>query len=260
MQAARFEGSLMTSLAELKSIEQQRIADERASVIRADEMRRHAAAEAERTAVEAAEREVREEREAILAIEQAKVAAERELRLRVEQAEQAERARQQIALDQERYQHEMELRKAEVAKKRPRWMMAVTGLALTLAAVLVVMTVNALAHSDDAEVAKTKSDAVAENARKEADKMRDELDRLEANLHDLDGKVDVAIKRVAAAQTAAEAKAAGDEVKRLAREKSEAKAAAAKLRADQELKKRLEGVRNVCTGDSICRDAFNKSK
>lgn len=180
--------------------------------------------------------------------------------MRVEQAEQAERARQLMALEQERHQQEMALRKAEVAKKRPKWMMAVTGLALALATVLVVMTVKALAHSDDAEVAKTKSDAVAEKARQDAEKMRDELNRLEANLRDLDGKVDLAIKRVAAAQTAAEAKAAGDEVKRLAREKSEANAAAAKLRYEQELKKRLEGVHGVCTGDSICRDTFNKSK
>lgn len=248
----------MTSLAELKSIEQQRMADERASVIRADELRRHAAAEAERTAREEAERKVREERESLLAIEQAKVTAERELRLRFEQAEQAERARQQIALEQERHQQEMALRKAEVAKKRPKWMMAVTGLALSLAAVLVAMTINAIGHSDDAEEAKTRSDAVAANARLEADKMRDELNRLESNLHDLDGKVDLAIQRVAAAQTAAEAKAAGDEVKRLARDRAAANAAAADFRRKEELRKRMEGVKNVCTGDSICRDAFNK--
>ncbi len=248
----------MTSLAELKSIEQQRMADERASVIRADELRRHAAAEAERTAREEAERKVREERESLLAIEQAKVTAERELRLRFEQAEQAERARQQIALEQERHQQEMALRKAEVAKKRPKWMMAVTGLALSLAAVLVAMTINAIGHSDDAEEAKTRSDAAAANARLEADKMRDELNRLESNLHDLDGKVDLAIQRVAAAQTAAEARAAGDEVKRLARDRAAANAAAADFRRKEELRKRLEGVKNVCTGDSICRDAFNK--
>ena len=248
----------MTSLAELKSIEQQRMADERASVIRADEIRRHAAAEVERTAREEAERKVREERESLLAIEQAKVTAERELRLRFEQAEQAERARQQIALEQERHQQEMALRKAEVAKKRPKWMMAVTGLALSLAAVLVAMTINAIGHSDDAEEAKTRSDAVAANARLEADKMRDELNRLESNLHDLDGKVDLAIQRVAAAQTAAEAKAAGDEVKRLARDRAAANAAAADFRRKEELRKRMEGVKNVCTGDSICRDAFNK--
>ena len=248
----------MTSLAELKSIEQQRMADERASVIRADEIRRHAAAEVERTAREEAERKVREERESLLAIEQAKVTAERELRLRFEQAEQAERARQQIALEQERHQQEMALRKAEVAKKRPKWMMAVTGLALSLAAVLVAMTINAIGHSDDAEEAKTRSDAVAANARLEADKMRDELNRLESNLHDLDGKVDLAIQRVAAAQTAAEARAAGDEVKRLARDRAAANAAAADFRRKEELRKRMEGVKNVCTGDSICRDAFNK--
>ena len=258
MQVARFEGSLMTSLAELRSIEQQRLADERASVIRADELRRHAAAEAERQAAEQAERRVREEREAILAIEQAKVVAERELRLRVEQAEQAERARQQIALEQERHQQELALRKAEVAKKRPTWMMAVTGLALALAAVLVVMTVNAIGHSDDAEDAKSRSEAVAEKARQEAEKMRDELTRLETDLRELDGRVDVAIKRVAAAQTQAEARAAGEEMKRLAKEKRDAQIRAAELKAKRDYEIRIGGVKSVCTGDAICRETFNK--
>ena len=50
--------------------------------------------------------------------------------MRVESAEAAERARQQAALEQSRMQQEMDLRRAEVAKKRPTWMLVVTGLAL----------------------------------------------------------------------------------------------------------------------------------
>jgi colicin import membrane protein len=258
MQAARFEGSLMTSLAELKNIEQQRLADERAAVIRADELRKHAAAEAERTAREESERKLREEREAAIAIEQAKVAAERELRLRVEQAEQAERARQMMALEQERQQQEMELRRAEVAKKRPKWMMAVTGLALALAAVLVVFTVKAIASSDEALTAKEQSDLVAKKASDEAEKMRAELDKLETDLRALDGNLKVALDKVAIAQTKAEADAAAKEVKRIAKEKADANAAAAAIRRKQELDKRMGGAGPVCTGSSICREDFNK--
>lgn len=258
MQAARFEGSLLTSLAELKSIEQQRLADERAAVIRADEQRRNAAVEAERQLRENAERLIREQRDAALAIEQAKVAAERELRLRVEQAEQAERARQQMALEQERHQQEMELRKAEVAKKRPKWMMAVTTLALALAAVLVVMTVKAFAKSDEADDARIRADEIAEKARLEAEKMRDELGKLEVNLREIDGKVDDAIKRVTLAQTQAEAKAAADDFKRMQQKKADAAAAAAELRRKLEHQKRMEGATNICTTDSVCRDTFNK--
>lgn len=250
----------MTSLAELKNIEQQRLADERAAVIRADELRKHAAAEAERMAREDSERKLREEREAAIAIEQAKVAAERELRLRVEQAEQAERARQMMALEQERQQQEMELRRAEVAKKRPKWMMAVTGLALALAAVLVVFTVKAIASSDEAQTAKEQADLVAKKAADEAERMRIELDKLETDLRALDGNLKVALDKVAIAQTKAEADAAAKEVRRIADEKRTAQARAAKLEADRLYQIRIGGLKNVCTGDAICRDDFKKAK
>lgn len=258
MQAARFEGSLMTSLAELKSIEHQRLADERAAVIRADELRKYTALEAERRVREAAERKLREERESALAIEQAKVAAERELRLRVEHVEQAERERQQVALEQERHAQEIELRKAEVANKRPRWMMTVTSLALALAAVLVVFTVKAVAASSEADDKRKVSEEAALKAEADVEKMRLELVGLETNLRELDGKVDLAIKRVAEAQTKAEATAAAGEVKRLANEKREAAIRAAELKAQRDLKLRLDGVKNICTRDSVCRENFKK--
>lgn len=246
----------MTSLAELKSIEQQRIADERAAIQQAVEQRAAAKLEAERHAREQIEAAQRAEHERALAIEQAKVAAEREARLRVEAAEAAERARQQIALEQERSQQEMELRKAEVAKKRPTWMVAVTGLALALAVVLVVFTVKALAASDEANQAQIIAERDARQAEEEAAKMRAELDKMSVALADLDGKVKVAIEDVIKAEGKAATDAAAARLKKLRAEQIAQQQAMDEYRRKQELKKRLDGTKNIkiCDSGAICRD------
>jgi hypothetical protein len=179
MQAARFEGSLMSSLQELKAIEQQRLADERAVVVRTEEMRIQALADAERKACEEIAAKARAEHEATLAIERARADAEREARLRVEAAEQAERARQMMALEQERTQQEMELRRAEVKQKRPTWMVAVTGLALVLACVLVVFTAKAIASSNESDQARIEADRQADQAARSSDAERARPDRSE---------------------------------------------------------------------------------
>ncbi len=254
MQAAqRFEGSLMTSLAELKSIEQQRVADERMAVMRDHEMRVQAKTDAERQAREALEANQRADYEARLAIERAKADAERELRLRVESAEAAERARQQMILEQERSQQEMELRRAEVAKKRPTWMVAVTGLALVLATVLVVFTVKALGASDDANEQRTQAEKIAKEKQEETAAMHRELEKIEANLKVLDGKVAAAIDQVVAASGKAAIDAAAVNLKKLRAEQADQAYRAEKYRIEKALAERLKGVHDVCAGQSVCK-------
>src|SRR3954464_10397781 len=69
--------------------------------------------------------------------------------MRVESAEAAERQRQQAALEQQRLQQEMELRRAEVAKKRPTWMLAVTGIALVGVVVAIILVMKFSGQSDE---------------------------------------------------------------------------------------------------------------
>ncbi|HEY5927364.1 MAG TPA: hypothetical protein VIV11_37025, partial [Kofleriaceae bacterium] len=126
----RVESSIITSLSELRAIEQQRIADERAAIERERAAEIETKRAAEQAIRDAEERRLREEREAIMRIEQARLDAEREARMRVEAAEAAERARFTAALEQQRMQEEHELRRAEIAQKRPTWMLVVTGMAL----------------------------------------------------------------------------------------------------------------------------------
>src|SRR6185436_16701817 len=102
MDARRTEGSLLASLCELRAIEHQRVADERAAVEAAAQARRHEQETRERLARDAETARLAAERDAQLAIEQARADAEREARLRLEAAHAAETARQQIALDHQR--------------------------------------------------------------------------------------------------------------------------------------------------------------
>jgi colicin import membrane protein len=258
MQAARFEGSLLTSLSELKSIEQQRVAEERAAVRRIEELRVQELADTERRNREAAEAKQREVHEAALAIERARADAEREARLRVEAAEAAERARQLVALEQERQAQELALRKAEVAKKRPTWMLAVTGLALVMAAVLVVFTVKFLQASEEATQAQHEADARAKQAREEADQARIALEKVEQEVKELDGRVNVAMKRVAEATSKAELVEAAKALKKLNEDKAAAARRVEDARRARERAIRLEGVKKVCAGEAICKEDVNK--
>ena len=123
--AERKESSVLFSLRELRSIEEERIAEEEAARRRAEDERRRVAEEAERR--------VREEHEARRqAAEEAERRGrdevdrrDREERLRVEEAERRARVEAQANLDHKRMAHEMELRAMEVQRKRPTALIAV---------------------------------------------------------------------------------------------------------------------------------------
>jgi len=119
---------MLASLAELKSIEHQRIADERAAI---------EAARASRVAAierEVAEREAKRqadvdaERAARIRIEEAKAEAEKQARLAASAAEAAAIERQRIALEQERQAAELQLRRELIARKRPTWMIVTSAI------------------------------------------------------------------------------------------------------------------------------------
>src|SRR3569623_1115411 len=93
-----------------------------------------------------------------LRFEEARVAAEREARLRVEAHEASERARLAAHLEQERMAQEMELRRADIAQRRPRWMIAVTVLALAGGVGFAALAVDRMPEADAAEQAKAPAD------------------------------------------------------------------------------------------------------
>src|SRR6185312_14933614 len=150
-QSEKRENSVLFSLRELRQIEESRVQEEEHAVRSAEEARIRAKEEAERKVRDAEEAKIREERDHQRSIEEARVAAEREARMRVEAGEAAERQRNQAALEQQRLQQEMELRRAEVAKKRPTWMLAVTGFAIVAAIGLIFFAIQRKQAADEAD-------------------------------------------------------------------------------------------------------------
>jgi len=196
----------MTSLHELRAIEQQRIADERAARTKAAEAEETARRSAEQARLDEIAARERAERDAQLRIEQARADAEREARLRVESAEATERARLTAALEQERLAQEMELRRADIAKRRPTWMVVVTAFAIVGGIAFGALAIDRMHEADTAQAGKAAADAEMAAAKKEAAAAVAKLDAMQKDLDVLDQKVREAQQAVAAATTEAERK------------------------------------------------------
>ena len=251
----RIESSIITSLSELRAIEQQRIADERSAIERARQAELDAQRAVEQARMEAEELRVRVQREQLLQIEQARVDAEREARIRVETSEAAERVRLQAALEQQRMQEELELRRAEIMQKRPRWMIALTTLATVAAIALAWLAID---FARARELSDQEKQVAIENARiakQDQETARLELVRLEASLAALDAQMSDAQKRLLVAQNDADRRRVAAEIAEANRQKYEMKQRIAKAQQDAFDKERKGPV----TIDKRCLDnAFAK--
>lgn len=234
-QSEKRENSVLFSLRELRQIEESRVEEEDAAVRTAEESRVRAREDAERKVREAEEAKIREERDHHRSIEESRASAEREARMRVESAEAGDRQRNQAALEQQRLAQEMELRRAEVAKKRPTWMLAVTGLALVGIVVGVFVAMKSSAKSDEDNQKRVAAEKMADDAAKSARDAQDKVAKLSNDLIDLGQRVDKATDALASAQNDADRQAARSKLDQLRKERGEmeqhiadAKAAAAK--------------------------------
>ncbi|CAN5456258.1 hypothetical protein BH11MYX1_BH11MYX1_34140 [soil metagenome] len=180
----RPETSIVTSLDELRSLHLQRLENERARDAREQLATVEATRTREAAARASADVKVREERAALLALETARAAAEREARLRIEVGEAAERARHQGELDAERQRHELEIRREEARRRRPRWMIAVTALAVCGGLALAYVAVGA---ARDANAAHERTIAAEQRAREAKESARQSEAQLAAMSTDLEG-------------------------------------------------------------------------
>ncbi len=179
-QTEKRENSVLFSLRELRQIEENRVSEEEQAVRSAEQARIAAAQAEERRIRDEADAKARAERDEQLRIEQAREGAEREARMRVEAGEAAERQRSQAALEQQRLNQEMDLRRAHVAKTRPTWMLAVTGIAVIGAIGLIFFAVNAMndrRNADDQKVQAERDRDEAIRAAKDAQVKRQRLRR-----------------------------------------------------------------------------------
>jgi hypothetical protein len=255
MDAGRPEGSLLASLNELRAIEHQRMAEERAAIEAALDAKRRDREAAARTAREAAAARIAAERDAQLAAETARAEAERQARLHIEAAEAAERARHLVALEERRLDEEMALRREVAKRQRPRWMIALTALAVAAAVGLGWFAVVRQRESAAAEQARQRAQAASIEAEQEARDAQAAVDKLASDLAALDAKVAATMERLRKAQTAAELKAAADA---LAEERREQAAIREQQRRREEERKKQERKKPVeikpdCLTSAICR-------
>ena len=236
MQARRIEASVMTSLHELRAIEHERIADEHKAIEEARAAERAARELADNQRADAAQAKQRAVREEQIRIEHARVAAEREAWLHINAVEAAERARHGAALDEQRLHQEIELRRQEVARKRPAWMLAVTAIAVAAGLALAWFAIDSAHQSQVAIDKKTRAEQTAFLARQDADKSRLELEQVQRDLQDLDAKLTAASHRLDIAVTRAEQERLQAEMRQM----SKVRAAL----ADQLEKKRLRDEAN----------------
>jgi hypothetical protein len=134
-------------------------------------------------------------------------------------------------LAEARLVQERELRRAEVAKKRPTWMVAVTVVATLAAFVLVYVAIEGQRTTDEAQTRAALAMAQQREMKQELEQLTRDLQGLETELDVLAGKTDRALEELQVAETAAqvaEAKAKLDklraqeqEIRRIKREKEQ---------------------------------------
>lgn len=248
----------MTSLAELRAIEQERVAAERAAVVAEADARRRAIEDAEARIKAEAEAKVAAERAEAIRIAKEREDAERAARMQVEAVEAAERARLQAALEQERMAQEIDLRKAEVAKKRPTWMVAVTIGAVLAAGALTWFGFDRYRQAQEAQVSEEQARRAKEVADKEAGEARAQMAEMQQQLAELDKKVAAGIEQVVAATTAAERKAAKDNLEKLRREQVELQARRDAAERERLRRERLKGKHfdKDCLNQAISKDCM----
>jgi hypothetical protein len=255
MEVARTEGSLVASLSELRAIEHQRLADERAAVEAEAQARRAEREAAERSAREAETARLAAERAAVLAADHARADAEREARLRIEAAEAAERARRLVALEHDRMVAEIALRREVALRQRPRWMIAVTAIACSAALAMGGIAYDR--HQAAAAAATARDRAIEDRARADQQAHRATVDRddLARQLAALAAQIENAIARGKAAQDEAERRVAKDRLLRLQRQQAEL---AEQARRRDEERKRQDRRRPVvipaaCLSAALCK-------
>lgn len=236
------QDSIIKSLSELREIERQRIADELSAIQRADAARLAAREAAERRAREEAEAREKAEREARLAAEHARLAAEQEERRRIDAAAAAELARQQVALEQARMEREVELRREELARTRPTWMKAVTGLSLVAAGAMLWAALSSRAVAEDASTQARTALLDRDRAREAAAEAREGLASVQREVEEHSRTIQTTLTELGRIKTQTERDALEARLRAEQQRIRELEARREAILREQELRKRRDGV------------------
>ena len=244
----------MTSLAELRAIEDERVAMERAAVVADAEARQRARELADRQARDAEAARLAAIHDEALQLARERERAEREARMHVEATEAAERARLAHALDQERLAHELDLRRQEVARKRPTWMVAVTIGAVLAAGALTWLGYDSYQKSQAANAAQDAAEAEAKIAKQQSAESSAALAKLKDDLSVLDTRVASAVEQLGRATTRAQQEEAKRNFDRLSREQAEVRARIERerIKREKEIRDRGHHMSQDCLKNAVC--------
>src|SRR5258708_7106058 len=246
----RIEVSVVSSLAELRAIEHERIAEERAAVARVIEERVAAARAAEqRERDELAARE-RAERADQIRIAETHAAAERAAPERVLAVEGTERARQDAELARARLDGELDLRREAAARRRP--FVVVSAIALACAIALGVFAANRASDASAAERDASAARDIADRADKDRVTALAGLDRARGDLAAFDARIAAAEQRLPDKMSAAEMERRQRELDADRRAGAEAQRRADEAAARRRQIERNKPINDTCMG-VICR-------
>ncbi|HEY0482171.1 MAG TPA: hypothetical protein VGD37_31845 [Kofleriaceae bacterium] len=195
----RTEESLVRSLAELRALELERQAEERAAIEAAAAARHRDREAAEQAVRDADAARVAAELAAQVAAQTARATAEREARLQIEAIEATERARRLVALEEHRNAEELAIRREAALRQRPGWLLALAAGAMAAAAVLAWLALDR--HREASAAAEARDRALAGLAQVQgiADAAHQALDERDREIAALRRRIDEAGRRLAAA-------------------------------------------------------------
>jgi hypothetical protein len=247
--------SVIRSLAELRGIEVQRQADERAAIDAAADARRRELLAAAQAALDVEAARTAAERAAQVAASEARASAERQARLQIEAVDAAERTRQLIALEERRLADERLLQREVALRRRPRWMVGLTALAFATAAGLAWFAVD---RARDAAAARETRDRAIADRQRAMDVLRDAqvaFDKLTRDLVDLQARIDDASRRLTMEQTEADRRAAEDRLRKLRTRLADIEDQRRKREQELEHLKRVAPVkiRDECLANAVCK-------
>ena len=241
-QTEKRENSVLFSLRELRQIEENRVQEEEDAIRRDREAKLRAEQEEAARIHNAEQARIKAERDEQVRIENARESAEREARMHVEAHEAAERQKHAAALEQERLQHEMSIRREEARKKRPTWMLAVTAIALIGAIGFIYWGIQSKSQSEADEKARIAAEEASKQAIKEAHDASEKLAAVQRSLDDLDTKVAKAVSDVANAKDRSDILAAQNRLAELQKEQYEMRKRVAEAKAAADKAERAKGL------------------
>jgi hypothetical protein len=194
-QPEKRENSVLFSLRELRQIEEKRVEEEDAAAKSAEEARIRAKMEEERRKREEEEARVRAIQDAEQRVRDEQERKIREEQLRLQESENRARVEAQAQLEAQRLNHEMELRRHEISKKRPVGLMVAAGVLL-----LAIVGLGIFLYEKNEE--NKKQEALIAQKDREAAEQQKIIDNLNKQLGDLNGQLADLDKNISAAQTA----------------------------------------------------------